>query len=261
VAPSVSARQAGAGLGGEQVEGIRAVEALLAARRRRVRSVWVAPGREEHGRLDALERLAASSGVRGRHVERSRLMAEARTDAPQGVLARAEPIAPADFDDLLAAPDAFLVALDGVTDPGNLGAILRVAGASGATGVVIPRHRAAPLTPAAVKAAAGAVEHVPVAVVSGIPGALERAVRAQVWTVGLAAEGTTSVFALEVADRPVMLVLGAEGRGLARLTRERCDLLVSIPMPGALDSLNVATAAAVACFEVVRRRGATPTSG
>jgi len=170
-------------------------------------------------------------------------MAEARTDAPQGVLARAEPVAAADFDALLTERDPFLVALDGVTDPGNLGAILRVAGAAGATGVVIPRHRAAPLTPAAV------------------PAALERAVRAEVWTVGLAAEGTTSVFDLEVADRPVMLVLGAEGRGLARLTRERCDLLAAIPMPGAGDSLNVATAAAVACFEVVRRRGASPASG
>jgi 23S rRNA (guanosine2251-2'-O)-methyltransferase len=97
--------------------------------------------------------------------------------------------------------------------------------------------------------------------VSGIPTALERAARAEVWTIGLAAEGTTSVFDLEVADRPVMLVLGAEGRGLARLTRERCDLLTAIPMPGAIDSLNVATAAAVACFEVVRRRGARSASG
>jgi 23S rRNA (guanosine2251-2'-O)-methyltransferase len=228
-----------AGLGGEQVEGIRAVEALLTAGRRRVRSVWLAPGRDDHARHDALERLAAANGVRVRHVDRSRLMAEARTDAPQGVLARAEPVAPADFDALLTERDAFLVALDGVTDPGNLGAILRVAGAAGATGVVIPRHRAAPL----------------------IPAALDRAVRAEVWTVGLAAEGTTSVFELEVADRPVMLVLGAEGRGLARLTRDRCDLLAAIPLPGAVDSLNVATAAAVACFEVVRRRGATRGSG
>src|SRR5262249_41063447 len=179
----------------------------------------------------------------------------------EAVLARAQPLPPADFDALLDEPAAFLVALDGVTDPGNLGAVLRVAGAAGATGVVIPRHRAAPLTPAAVKAAAGAVEHVPVALVGGIPAALERAARAEVGTVRLAAEGTTWVFALEVADRALMLVLGAEGRGLARLTRERCDLLAAIPMPGAIDSLNVATAAAVACFEVVRRRGATPTSG
>ena len=257
----MSPRATAAGLGGEQVEGIRAVEALLAAGHRRVRSVWIAPGRDDHGRLDELERLAAARGVRVRPVDRSRLMAEARTEAPQGVLARAEPVAPADFDALLAAPDAFLVALDGVTDPGNLGAVLRVAGAAGVTGVVIPRHRAAPLTPAAVKAAAGAVEHVPVAVVGGIPAALERAVRAEVWTVGLAAEGTTSVFDLAVAERPVMLVLGAEDRGLARLTRERCDVLAAIPMPGAIDSLNVAAAAAVACFEVVRRRGAPPGAG
>jgi 23S rRNA (guanosine2251-2'-O)-methyltransferase len=107
-----------------------------------------------------------------------------------------------------------------------------------------------------VKAAAGAVEHVPVAPVAGIPAALERARRAEVWTVGLAAEGRGSVFDLTVADQPLMLVLGAEGRGLARLTRERCDLLAGIPMPGPVDSLNVATAAAVACFEVVRRRSA-----
>src|SRR5262249_16773899 len=213
--------------------------------------VWLAPGDDGGGGLDGVERLAVSNGVRVRHVDRGRLMAEARTDAPQGVLARAEPVAAADYDALLAERGAFLVALDGVTDPGNLGAILRVAGAAGASGVVIPRHRAAPLTPAAVKAAAGAVEHVPVAVVGGIPAALERAARGEVWTVGLAAEGTTSVFDLEVADRPVMLVLGAEGRGLARLARERCELLAAIPMPGAIDSLNVAAAAAVACYEVV----------
>jgi 23S rRNA (guanosine2251-2'-O)-methyltransferase len=94
--------------------------------------------------------------------------------------------------------------------------------------------------------------------VAGIPAVLERAKRAGVWTVGLAAEGRTSVFDLTVADQPVMLVLGAEGRGLARLTRERCEVLARIPMPGAVDSLNVATAAAVACFEVVRRRAQPP---
>ena len=90
---------------------------------------------------------------------------------------------------------------------------------------------------------------------SGIPHLLERASRASVWSVGLDADGDVSVFELEVADRPVVLVLGAEGRGLSRLTRKRCDLVVSIPMHGHLESLNVAAAAAVACFEVVRRRG------
>jgi len=242
------------GLGGEQVEGRRAVRELLAAGQRRVRSVWIAEGRDGSELLDDIERLAATRGVRVRRVEPARLAAEARTDAPQGVLARADPVPPATFDALLDDPGAFLVALDGVTDPGNLGAVLRVAGAAGATGVVVPKHRSALLTPAAVKAAAGAVEHVPIAPVSGIPAALDRATRAGVWTVGLAAEGPTSVFDLPVADQRLVLVLGAEGRGLARLTRERCDVLAAVPMPGPVDSLNVATAAAVACFEVVRRR-------
>jgi 23S rRNA (guanosine2251-2'-O)-methyltransferase len=220
--------------------------------------VWIAQGRNDSAVLDDIERLAATRGVRVRRVDPALLASEARTDAPQGVLARAEPIRPADLDELLADPAAFVLALDGLTDPGNLGAVLRVAGTAGVTGVLVPKHRAALLTPAAVKAAAGAVEHVPVAPVPGVPAALERAARAGVWTVGLAAEGRASVFDLAVADRPLVLVLGAEGRGLARLTRDRCDVLARIPMPGPVDSLNVATAAAVACFEVVRLRAAQP---
>jgi 23S rRNA (guanosine2251-2'-O)-methyltransferase len=220
-----------------------------------VRSVWIAEGVEHHPLLDEIERLATERGVRVRRVERARLAEHARTDAPQGVLARAEPVAPADLDALLSDPAVFVLALDGVTDPGNLGAILRVAGAAGATGVVVPRRRSALRTPAAVKAAAGAVEHVRVAPVAGIPAALERARRAHVWTVGLDAGAPTSVFDLDLADQPLVAVLGAEGRGLGRLTRARCDVLASIPMPGPVDSLNVAAAAAVVCFEVVRRRG------
>jgi 23S rRNA (guanosine2251-2'-O)-methyltransferase len=173
------------------------------------------------------------------------------------VIARAEPLAPAKLDELLADPEAFLVALDGVTDPQNLGAVLRTAEVAGATGAVLPRHRSAHLTPAAVKAAAGAIEHLPIALVPGVPHLLERASRAGVWTVGLDGAGKTPVFELEVADRPIVLVLGAEGRGLSRLTRQRCDVVASIPMRGRLASLNVAAAAAVACFEVVRRRGSS----
>ena len=179
----------------------------------------------------------------------------------QGVVAWCEPFRYADAFELASGEAPLLACLDEVSDPRNLGAVLRSAEGAGASGVVVTAHGSAHVTPAVCRASAGAVEHVPVAVVSGIPAALERAVRAEVWTVGLAAEGTTSVFELEVADRPVMLVLGAEGRGLARLTRDRCDLLAAIPMPGAVDSLNVATASAVACFEVVRRRGATRASG
>jgi 23S rRNA (guanosine2251-2'-O)-methyltransferase len=163
-------------------------------------------------------------------------------------------VVPVPLADLTRQSDAFLVALDGVTDPRNHGAVLRVAESAGASGVVVPRHRAALLTPAAVKAAAGAVEHVPIALVGGVPGALQEMARANVWTVGLEAEASTSVFDLTVAEAPVALVLGAEGRGLSPLAAKRCDVLAAIPHHGRIESLNVATAAAVACFEVARRR-------
>ena len=249
-----------AGLGGTQVEGRHAVRELLVARRRRVRDVWLTDGNDDAPILGEIEALAADSGVPVRRVARARLEAEAATAAPQGVLAHAAPVADGDLADL-AAPLAdgtrpFLVVLDGITDPGNAGAVLRSAQCAGATGVVLPRHRSAHLTPAAVKAAAGAVEHLRFALVPGIPAALSDLSDLKVWTVGLDADGTTSIFDLELATEPVALVLGAEGAGLSRLVRERCDVLARIPQSGAIASLNVSAAAAVACFEVARRRGA-----
>jgi 23S rRNA (guanosine2251-2'-O)-methyltransferase len=219
-----------------------------------VRQVWIADDAERAPVLEEIASLASGLGVTLRRVSGSRVDEMARTDAPQGVVALADPLPEADFDALVREEHAFLVALDGVTDPQNLGAVLRTAETAGATGAVLPRHRSALLTPAAVKAAAGAVEHLPIALVSGVPHLLDRAARAGVWSVGLDADGPTSVFDLEIADRPVVLVLGAEGAGLSRLTRKRCDVVASIPMRGRIASLNVAAAAAIACFEVVRRR-------
>jgi 23S rRNA (guanosine2251-2'-O)-methyltransferase len=241
-------------LGGDQVEGRRAVRELLRAGRRPVRRLVLTADAAPHPLLDEILDLAATARVRVERVPAGRLEALARTEAPQGVLARTTPVAPRDVDDLLADPGAFLVAVDGITDPGNLGAVLRTAEAAGATGVVLPRHRAVRLTPAAVKAAAGAVEHLAVASVAGVPEFLVRARRRGVWSVGLDERGATTVFELPVAEAPVLLVLGAEGRGLSRLARDRCDLVARIPMRGALESLNVATAAAVACFEIARHR-------
>jgi 23S rRNA (guanosine2251-2'-O)-methyltransferase len=247
-------------LGGDRVPGRRAVRELLVAGRRAVKTVWVARGREQSWVLDEIAELAADAGAQLHMVDAERVRAEARADTPQGVIALAAPVTPVALDDLAGAADAFLVALDGVTDPRNLGAVLRAAETAGATGVVLPRHRSALLTPAAVKAAAGAVEHLPIALVSGVPAALEQLGRAGVWTVGLDADGDTPIFELAVADRPLALVLGAEGRGLSRLARERCDLLASIPIHGHVESLNVASAAAIACFEVARRRSAAQKS-
>ncbi len=246
-----SSHQSGDDLGGDQVEGFHSVRELLRAGKRSVREVWVV---ERANGAAEIEALAFDAGIRVRRVSPDQLEDRARSEAPQGVLARTEAVAPARVDDLLAAPDAFLVAVDGVTDPGNLGAILRTAETAGVTGLVMPRHRAARLGPTALKAAAGAVEYLPIASVGGIPTFLDQARRAGVWTVGLDAGGTTTVNDLAVADGPVVIVLGAEGRGLSRLTGERCDVIASIPLHGRLESLNVSAAAAIALHAVAARR-------
>ena len=153
------------------------------------------------------------------------------------------------------AAKPFLLALDGVTDPHNLGALLRSAEAAGATGAVLARHRAVHVTPTVAKAAAGAIEHVPMTIVAGMPAALARAKELGCWVVGLAGDGGQSLFdGLPVADEAIVVVVGAEGAGLSRLVRARCDVVVSIPMRGRVPSLNVSAAGALALFEVSRRR-------
>ncbi len=236
------------------VEGRQAVRELLRAGRRRVWEVAVSDTAAETGALREILDLASSAGVPLRRVSRQQLEARAATDAPQGVVATADPIPEATLGQLVAGPGALLVVLDGVSDPHNLGAVMRSALCAGATGVVIGRHRSAGLGPAATKAAAGAAEWLAVATVAGVPAALAELRSAGVWTVGLDAAGPTRLFDLPVATEPVALVLGAEAGGLSRLARQRCDLLVSIPMRGPLGSLNVSAAAALACFEVARRR-------
>jgi 23S rRNA (guanosine2251-2'-O)-methyltransferase len=246
------------GVGGEQVEGRQAVRELLLAGRRRVHELWVTAEVAGRGGVEDLIALAHDQRVPVQQVARKRLEAAARSEAPQGVLAKAAPLQEADVDELAVSVRGrppFLVLVDGVTDPGNLGALLRSADGAGVTGIVLPRHRAAHVTPTVAKAAAGAVEHLPIALVPGLPATIERLRKQQIWVVGLHDAAPGSLFDLgDLARGPIALVLGAEGAGLSRLVRERCDLLVSIPMHGALSSLNVAVAAALACYEVARQR-------
>lgn len=252
-------------LGGEQVEGRQAVAELLAAARRPVVDVWMAQDLAPAPILQRIEALAAAGRIPVRRVSRSRLEAEATSDAPQGVLAHARALPEVDLDDL-CRPSAggakpFLLAVDGVTDPHNLGTLLRSAEAAGATGAVLARHRAVHVTPTVAKAAAGAIERLPLSLVSGIPTALARAKELGCWVVGLAGDGDQSLFDLAVATEPVVVVVGSEGDGLSRLARARCDLVVAIPLRGRLPSLNVSAAGALALFEVSRRRYETIDTG
>lgn len=229
---------------------------LLAAGTRQVRDVWMADGLDPAPVLREINELAKRNRVPVRYVARRALETEARTEGPQGVLAHAAPLPEWEFDDLCRATGTtpFLLGMDGVTDPQNLGALLRSGEGAGVTGVVLPRHRSAHVTPAVTKAAAGAVERVRLSVVPGMAGAVARAKELGVWVVGLDAAGDHSLFDLPVATEPVLLVVGAEGTGLSRLVRERCDLVARIPLKGAIPSLSVAAAGALAVFEVSRHR-------
>ena len=202
--------------------------------------------------------LAAELRVPVTEVGRGKLDSLSHTEAAQGVVARAAQLPETSLEALCEPVEGrapFLLAVDGVTDPGNLGALLRIAECAGVTGVVLPRHRAVHVTPTVAKAAAGAIEHLPMTLVGGLPTAIESMKAAGVWTIGLDAGGDTSIHDLGPwSDAGVCLVLGAEGRGLSRLVRERCDLIAAIPLHGRLASLNVASAGAVACYEVARRR-------
>ncbi len=239
----------------EQVVGINAVSGLLEQAPERIVRAWLKRGGE---RLDELARRLNQAGVAVEMADERALDRMARGERHQGVVAEflaAEPIDEAELAELVAAVGdrALVLVLDGVQDPHNLGACLRSAAAAGAVAVVVPRDRASGLTPAARRAAAGAAERLPVAAVTNLARCLDRLADLGLWRIGLAGEAETSLFETDLAG-PVALVMGGEERGLRRLTRERCDRLAHIPMPGGTESLNVSVAAGIGLFSVVRAR-------
>jgi 23S rRNA (guanosine2251-2'-O)-methyltransferase len=228
------------------VEGRQAVRELLSAGRRPVTTLLVAEGMDAAEILDDIEALAARRRVKVDYVSRKRIDAAARTDGSQGVVALARPIEETALDDLCQP-----------TKRGRVPFLLVLDGIAGVTGIVLPRHRSAHLSPTVAKVAAGAIEYLPMALVAGVPTALQQLSSLGVVTVGLVGEAPTSLYDLPLGDQPAALVLGSEGSGLAALTRRRCDELAAIPQHGTLSSLNVATAGAIACFDVARQRSAT----
>jgi len=228
---------------------------LEALKARRVTSLRIAARADD--RIREIERVAASQGVVVRRVDADELdrAAGGSRHRHQGVIAEAAEAASRDVEDLItaAAGVPLIVVLDGIEDPHNVGAILRTVDAAGADGVVRQSRHAAPLGGATAKASAGAVAHVKVADVVNIARALEALKEAGVWTVGLAGDAAKRYDQIDYKV-PTALVVGAEGTGLRRLVRERCDWLVSIPMSGHVQSLNVSVATGIVLFEAVRQR-------
>ncbi len=238
------------------LEGRNAVaEALRAGRP--INKLFVADGAADHG----LHRLAAQAKAAGAvvsTVDRRRLDQMSLTGAHQGVIAMAAPHEYASIDDMLSlarerAEPPLLVLCDELSDPRNLGAIVRSAECAGAHGVIIPKRRGVALTAAAAKAAAGALEYLPVARVTNLSAAIASLKERGLWIYGAAAEGKTPLYGADLRG-PAAIVIGSEGSGLSRLVAERCDFLLSIPLRGRISSLNASTAAAVLLYEAVRQR-------
>jgi 23S rRNA (guanosine2251-2'-O)-methyltransferase len=226
---------------------------LEALRAGRVKELRV--GDRADDRLKQLLAAAAERGVRVRRVPADALERDSRRGVHQGVVADVEKAENHSVDEIVRGASAapLVVVLDGIEDPHNLGAILRTADAAGVDGVVIQSRRAAARDGVAAKASAGALAHVKLAEVVNIARAVEELKKSGVWTVGLAGEGPESYDAIDFT-LPTAVVLGAEGAGLRRLVRERCDRLASIPMRGQVGSLNVSVAAGIVLFEAVRQR-------
>jgi 23S rRNA (guanosine2251-2'-O)-methyltransferase len=228
---------------------------MEALRAKRVTAIRVAPRGDE--RLAAILQLASQHGIPVRRANAHELDRFSKGGAHQGVVADVQEPTGYSVEDLVAgaAGAPLIVVLDSIEDPHNVGAILRTADAAGCHGVVRQSRHAARLDGAAAKASAGAVSHVKVAEVVNIARALEALKDAGVWTVGLAGDAPTRYDEIDLT-LPTALVVGAEGAGLRRLVRERCDRLAAIPMQGHVQSLNVSVAAGVALFEAVRQRRA-----
>jgi len=241
----------------ETIFGLHPVRIMLERHPERVLSVRLAERRDDP-RVRAIEELARR---RQRPVERLDAQALQRLLGDvvhQGVAAEITPLPPWSEDQLLAAlqsaPAPLLLALDGVQDPHNLGACLRTADACGVLAVIVPRDRAAQLTPAARKVAAGAAETTPVVAVTNLVRTLKLLKEAGLWVVGADAAAEESADAVDLKG-PVVLVLGAEGTGLRQLTRQNCDFLARLPQLGAVESLNVSVAAGMLLYEAARQRG------
>ncbi|WP_048601083.1 23S rRNA (guanosine(2251)-2'-O)-methyltransferase RlmB [Rubeoparvulum massiliense] len=231
------------------------IEALRAGRP--IDKIWLAEGLRS-SQLGPILQLAKEQGVVVQYVPRKRLHEWAPDEVHQGVVATVAAYEYAELDVILANAKAktglpFLIMLDGLEDPHNLGSILRTADAVGADGIIIPKRRSVGLTSVVAKASAGAIEYVPVIRVANLVQTIKSMKDAGYWVVGTDAEGSSDYRTLKY-DFPTLLIIGSEGKGISRLVREECDYLVHLPMEGRVTSLNASVAASLLMYEVYRQR-------
>jgi 23S rRNA (guanosine2251-2'-O)-methyltransferase len=240
----------------EKIYGLHAVEALLRHHPKRVKQVWLAEGRSDP-RVQVLVELAGQARVSVGQCERREMDAWVE-GVHQGVVADVSPSqvwGEAMLEELLdrAEGPPLLLVLDGVTDPHNLGACLRTADAAGALAVIVPKDKSATLNATVRKVACGAAEVVPLVAVTNLARSLEKLQQRGLWVVGTAGEAEQELYQQDLTG-PTVLIMGAEGKGMRRLTREHCDYLVRLPMAGSVSSLNVSVATGVCLFEALRQR-------
>jgi 23S rRNA (guanosine2251-2'-O)-methyltransferase len=241
--------------------GLHAIQAALELPVTRVTEIWLADERHD-SRVTAIEEAAKRHGLHPQKVERERLDDMVPDARHQGGIAKCSPLKELTETDLLKLVDdlidegksPLLLILDGVQDPHNLGACLRTAEAAGAHAVIAPKDRASGLTGTAMKVSSGAAERLPFVQVTNLARILRELQQAGVWLVGTSGDSETTLFEADLKG-PLAIILGAEGRGIRRLTREHCDQVVYIPMQGGAESLNVSVAAGVCLFETARQRG------
>lgn len=244
----------------EIVFGIHAINALLKYAPERFIELWLLKGREDD-RVQPIIQLAKKYGIAVQMVNRKVLDDKSDGEQHQGVLARVQPgkiFTENDLDDIIKKAEGgseqpFFLILDGVTDPHNLGACLRNADAAGVQAIIVPKDNAARLTGTVRKVAVGAAENVPLVQVTNLARTMKALQEKGVWIIGTAGETDTCLYDVKLSG-PMALVMGAEGKGMRRLTRENCDQLVKLPMSGEVSSLNVSVATGICLFEIVRQR-------
>jgi 23S rRNA (guanosine2251-2'-O)-methyltransferase len=246
------------GGGTEVLYGRQPIREMLLAGRRRIEALYMAPQLQERGDLTDIIELARQKNVRIQQTDISTLETLSEMGNHQGVVAVVSPFRYVSYKKMLSdaeqIKDALFLFLDHLEDPQNVGSLLRTAEAAGVCGVVIPEHRAAGITAAVVRASAGASEHLSVAQVPNLVRCMKLLQERGVWFAGLeGGEGTQEITAVDLSG-PVGIVVGSEGKGMRRLTRESCDFLVRLPMLGKVTSLNAAVAGAIALYEVIRQR-------